>query len=331
MAVRVIVAAILLLSIAFGAAAHGPGGSSLTPDPFTLIDQRGYGDTSAVTPRPQIINPALRNGIIILAGQSQCTSITPTPYTPTSSTVVDNLSIIDGGSYSINGPLLGAQSAPLTGGIGGPGNVGARLAQPFITNNIVDHVIVVSTCIGSTLAADWATGSERDRIVVALRRLASRGITPTTPGVTFVAISWWQGEQDAVAGTSAASYQASIATILANAQAAGFSCATCRFFVNVETWDVGAVSATIQGAQAAVVNNTTIFAGGKLDTLNASNRQGDNIHFNDTGAAAAASLVYNAMHASGAPFLWQPPFAANDNWQALEGCNDNTSDLCKAM
>jgi hypothetical protein len=25
-------------------------------------------------------------------------------------------------------------------------------------------------------------------------------------------------------------------------------------------------------------------------------------HLNDTGAAAAATLVYNAMHASGAPF-----------------------------
>lgn len=33
----------------------------------------------------------------------------------------------------------------------------------------------------------------------------------------------------------------------------------------------------------------------------------------------------------GQAFLWQPPFASNDNWQAMDGCNDNTSDLCKAM
>jgi hypothetical protein len=37
------------------------------------------------------------------------------------------------------------------------------------------------------------------------------------------------------------------------------------------------------------------------DTLNATNRLADNTHLNDTGAAAAALLVYNAMHASGAP------------------------------
>jgi hypothetical protein len=41
---------------------------------------------------------------------------------------------------------------------------------------------------------------------------------------------------------------------------------------------------------------------GNIDSLNATNRIADNTHLNDTGAAAAATLVYNAMHASGAPF-----------------------------
>jgi hypothetical protein len=36
--------------------------------------------------------------------------------------------------------------------------------------------------------------------------------------------------------------------------------------------------------------------------LQGNNRNSDNTHLNDTGAAAAALLVYNAMHGSGAPF-----------------------------
>jgi hypothetical protein len=87
--------------------------------------------------------------------------------------------------------------------------------------------------------------------------------------------------------------------IIAKAQAAGFN---GRVFVAQETWNAGVTNANVRAAQAAVVNNTTVFSGGDLDTLNATNRLADNIHFNDTGAGAAATLVYNAMHASGSPF-----------------------------
>jgi hypothetical protein len=38
-----------------------------------------------------------------------------------------------------------------------------------------------------------------------------------------------------------------------------------------------------------------------------------------------------ALRAYGSPFKWTPPFVVDDNWQAIDGCNDNTRDLCKAM
>lgn len=44
------------------------------------------------------------------------------------------------------------------------------------------------------------------------------------------------------------------------------------------------------------------WAGANADSLNATNRQTDNTHFNDTGMASLATLIYNAMHASGAPY-----------------------------
>ena len=75
-----------------------------------------------------------------------------------------------------------------------------------------------------------------------------------------------------------------------------------RWFVARETWISGTVSATIATAQLSLVNNTQIFSAGNMDTIDATGRQSDNTHLTATGQANAASLTYNAMHASGAPF-----------------------------
>jgi hypothetical protein len=136
------------------------------------------------------------------------------------------------------------------------------------------------------------------RGAAAMRRLAARGITPATPGVYF-SFLWGQGEIEVGLGTTQAVYAARLATIKANMIAAGFS---GRFFINVETWAAGSVSAAVQAAQAAFVDNVSVFAGGNLDTLNATYRHPDNVHFKDNGAASAATLIHNAMRASGAPY-----------------------------
>lgn len=274
------------------------------PDPFVFTERvnfKGNNATSGLTARDGSFNPASRNLALIVAGQSNCTNINPTTFIPGSSSVIDQFSVYDSGSYAITTGLLGTGNNGLATPGGGLGNVGARLAQLFITNGIFDHVVVGSVCIGSTSAADWATGGEAQRIPVILKRMAARGITPGATGWTF-AISWWQGENDGVGGTSPASYTSSLQTILADARAAGFTCTNCRFFVNVQTWNIGLVYPVIQTAQAALANSPPFYLGGNLDTLNASNRLADNVHFNDAGAAAAALLVYNAMHASGSPF-----------------------------
>lgn len=273
------------------------------PDPFIINDAFAiaqgalpYRKTAGLTARDQAFNPAQKTLVLIGAGQSNYVSLNPTLYTPTSSSVIDNFNIYDGGSYSIGGPLLGTQyNASL-----GPGNILARVAQNAITGGF-DRVVIVPIAIAGTVAADWATGSLSDRIGVAMRRLASRGYVPGATGLTF-ALSWGQGETDNGNGTSQASYAASMATVISNAQAAGFTGSSCRIFINKQTWLAGAVSAAVQAAQVALPNGTTIFAGGDLDTLNATNRQADNTHFNDTGAASGATLIWDAMHTSGSPY-----------------------------
>jgi len=274
------------------------------PDPFVIDDSFAislgaggavYRKTAGLTPRDQAFNPAQKTLVLIGAGQSNYVSVNPTLYVPTNSSVIDNFNIYDGGSYSIGGPLVGTQ---YNSGLG-PGNILARIAQNAITGGF-DRVVVVPIAIAGTVAADWATGSLSDRIGVAMRRLASRGYVPGATGLTF-ALSWGQGETDNGNGTSQASYAASMATVISNAQAAGFTGSSCRFFINKQTWLSGAVSSAVQSAQTALPNGTTVFAGGDLDSLDATNRQ-DNTHFNDTGSAAAASFIWSAMHASGAPY-----------------------------
>ncbi len=275
-----------------------------TPDPMFLSNAPWTGNSGNVvfyrqTPavRNVTINPVQKTLVLLVAGQSYWSDITPTTYVPTNGTVISQLNIFDGAFYPISAGVLGTGYDP-TGGFG-LGNIAARLADNLINSGNWNQVLLADFAVNNTLVADWGTGGAfSNRISVAMLRFAAQGITPSTTGVTF-GFLWGQGENDKGAGTSQAAYAASLGQVLAQLTAAGFS---GRKFICEETWSAGATSATVQAAQTGIVDNVTIFSGGNLDAFNATNRQADNIHFNDTGAAAVATAVYNAMHASGAPY-----------------------------
>jgi hypothetical protein len=261
------------------------------PDPFIFdnsfdasFGRVPYLQTSGLTIRSQAINPAQNTLALLGAGQSNYTSNEPTLYLPTNSAAIDTFNQYDGACYSINGPLVGISYSPTQG----PGNMLVKIADKLVSAGKYDRVIIVPVAVGSSGVADWATGSLVDRIPCTMRRLASRGFIPGTPGLTF-AITWGQGETDCQNGTTQAAYTTALNSVIATSFASGF---VGKFFVNIQTLDVGNVSAAVQAAQAAVVNNTTVFAGGNLDTLTGTtNRQADLTHFNDVGGAAAATLI----------------------------------------
>lgn len=269
------------------------------PDPYVIVDPVFSGQAQyRVTPAPRIvtISPVQKTLVLIVAGQSNWTNINPTLYTPVNSSAVSQLNVYDGAFYPISGSVLGSSFYQGSFGIGNPS---VRVADTLVTNGIFNQVLLVNVAIGSTSSAQWATDQYTNRIAVAMLRLAQSGITPATTGVTF-AFLWGQGETDnSPLGTSQAAYTANLSTVLTSLTNTGFS---GRIFICQETWINGTTSSAVQAAQTAAINNTTIFSGGNLDSLNATNRQGDNTHFNDTGSPAAATLVVNAMHASGAPF-----------------------------
>lgn len=294
---KFLTAVLLLLAVSADARPLAPPAN----DPWAgQINDTVYGPvqiSSCGTSRDQTVNPAQKKLVLIVAGQSNWENITPTLYTPANASAVSTFNVYDGGSYSIGGPLCGTQTG--TGAGQGPGHIAVRVADTFVTNGIFNTALVVPVAINGTSMANWATATLYNRVCQAISRLASRGMTPSTTGVTF-AFLWGQGESDQVLGTSQASYTASFNSMFSSLQACGLT--GFRSFILKETWVSGSVSAAVQAAQAAVLDGSTKFAGGDADSLNAANRIADNIHFNDAGAAALATLVYNAMHATGSPF-----------------------------
>lgn len=258
----------------------------------------GYDDPNGKTLRTTgiAINPAKKTLVLLFAGQSNSGNINPTAFVPTNASAIDNFSIYDGAFYAPSCPVLGTAWA-----IGnGTGHVGLRVADALVSAGKFDRVILVPIGVGSGAAANFAPGGAvDDRFRVAIKRLAARGITPSSTGTTW-AITWMQGESDTLAGTSQASYAASTAATIAQSYADGF---VGRWFVATETIAGGSANSAIQAAQASVVDNVNIFAGPNTDSLTgATNRQTDGIHLNDTGAASVTTLWTAALHASGAPY-----------------------------
>lgn len=276
-----------------------------SPDPYTLtVYESGVlfptnNNTNVLTRRYPVYDPTKKNLVLIMAGQSNICNILTNMYTPTNVNVIHNLNICDGAFYSPTNYLVGCSN----NGDSRPGNISCILADLLINSGNWDVIYLVPIGISGTLISDWDTGQlsypgQAGRFGVAMRRLAAAGLVPGMTGLTF-ALSWWQGESDCGILTSQASYTASFNSWKAKVLSTGFN---GRIFVNIETWDVGNISTDIQNAQRAVVDNIVTFPGGNIDTINDTQRAADKTHLLNSGGLTAASLVYNAMHATGTPF-----------------------------
>src|ERR1700678_2933980 len=306
---------VLILLLVFGSSAHaGGGGAASLPDHFatqtdTVFDCSSEGgltwncnepftDTGGKTVRNLTVNTAIKNLDLIIAGQSNREAEATSAYSPTNASAIDNFNIQDGAIYAYSDPPLGSSYIATGVPTGGPGHVGGRVADLLINAGLFARVIVVPVAVGGSVVAQWGTGGVlSNRLCVAMSRLAARGITPSTTNVTF-ALEWGQGESDNGV-TTQANYTTSLNQVISAVEACGFS---GRIWIAEETWINGTTSAAIQAAQAAVVKNPPVFAGANADSLNASNRVSDNTHFNNTGIAALATLIYNAMVATGSPY-----------------------------
>lgn len=295
---------LLAASPAFG---QGKGAAAL-PDPMQLPvivvpsgrDSLCCGnEINSKTARNPTINTGIRNLVLILDGQSNVNDNHSTAYVPANPTKIDNLNLFDGQIYAATDPLLGSRNDGLSLG---PGNFSLRLADNLITANKFDRVIILIVAISGAPMASLLGTPGTGRYNAAYSRLTGRGITPGLTNTT-IAILFGHGEGDCAGGTTQGTYSAGLTTTIAAARAAGFTQGLVPFFVAKQSWVVGVTCAAIQNAQIGIVNHpTNIWLGPDADTLDATNRQADNIHFNATGAAAYASLWQTALAAFGAPF-----------------------------
>ncbi len=308
MQIRRILLALLVTLLALGAVCAQQGAASIDVFRLKFISTGVNQDTkaTALSSNGQTVNPAVRNLVLILAGQSNCADLVPSAYATANPTKLDQLNIYDGAIYAAADPLLGT-SYPRSAGvaINGPGNAYLRVADTYITNGKFDRVILVPSCLGSTAVADWAPGGDfSDVFGIVMRRLSANGITAGV-NITIAAI-WAQGETDTLNGTGQTPYTNNLNAFITASRASGFA---GIWFINSESRNAGVVSAAVIAGQAAVVNHgSSIWAGANADAL-AGNvcsasacRQADDTHWSNAGAASIAAAVVTAMGLAGAPF-----------------------------
>jgi len=308
---RSAIAVAVALALAFCGVADAQSRAT-QPDPFVLSENDlGRGplipprDTSGLTLDTQTVNTGVQNCILITVGQSNIARTAPTPFTTVNPNSLSMLNIYDGALYKAKDPVIGTGDAVTANGA----HVGLRVADTLVTNGKCSRVILVPIAIISTSSSDWASGGIYwDRIGVAVRRVKARGINCGTTNISCVII-WGQGETDCAFGFSQALSTANLNSIFANAAAAGF---VGRWLINTETWtNTVFCPSTTGAAQAAVVNNTTIFAGANADAVfgsicgagaNLACRQADLAHFTDAGNFTLAAAMVTALHNSGLPY-----------------------------
>jgi hypothetical protein len=276
------------------ASSHG-GATWNCNEPFT--------DTNGKTVRNLKIDPAIRNLVWIIVGQSNREAEALTAYVPTHANAIDNFNTEDGAVYAYSDPPLGSSYIGTAIPDGGPGHVGGRTADLFMDTGQWDRVIVVPIAIGGAAIADLAPGGRiADRFCKTMERLKARGIVPGH-NVTF-GVDFGQGESD-LRSASEETYTRLWNQMYASWQACGF---VGRVFVSVETWIFNLTWPPVQAAQAAVVNNRIgIYAGANADSIGSWGRVLDmppegTTHFNDNGLAELAPMIVKAARASGWPY-----------------------------
>lgn len=255
-----------------------PASGSIS-DPYyliPLIESVTKKSTIGKTPSNPRLVGGQRNDIFLVFGQSRSSCYGTGTYTPTNTTKIDNLNLWDGGMYQGADPFLGC------GGLGGSWM--GQLADGRITNNKADRVIFIPFGYGGSQIANWEPGGILHAIVpAAIKRTFALGLTPT-------AVLWQQGESDTA--TSSATWQASFAALKASVVGYGVS---APWFVAKSTMLSNVVNPVIQGAQVAVVNGSSVYAGPDIDQFTGVTNLADGTHMTLVGNTSAGGVWNTAI------------------------------------
>lgn len=216
-------------------------------------------------------------GTFIVAGQSNPANSVDAPlYTPTNISQCDQINILDGGVYAAIDPLVGC-----SGTVGNAGNLFTRMADKLIDADKYERVVLVPCGIGSTSIAQW-DATLFDHIIVAYRRAKALGFP-------INGILWQQGETDNANGMTGTVWANHLRNLRNKLVAEGCN---ATWMIAKSTYYQGSVSASIQTAIDGIWSEPGFVQGPDTDILTGFTYRNnpDNVHFNVTGADAAASF-----------------------------------------
>lgn len=280
------------------------GGVANNNSPLLLNDSTGlqFGGTQPIpctdTTGKTVATPTIGSGTLILIVNSQSIpdNTLPSPVTPTNTTKVLQLDVYNQTIYQAAGNLLGTDG---TGGAGctTTGSYQVYLADKLVTDGKFSQVILVPVGIGGSSVMDWSPqGMLNQRARVACLSIRAKGWIGS--GASF-GILYDQGNADANNNTlhgvpTAATWESLFIQWQNTYYPLG-----CNFpiFVATETMQANVTNATIQGAQAAVVDNVKVFAGANIDSLTGGTNRADGTHLTNTGGQSAANLWATILEA----------------------------------
>ncbi len=273
----------------FAAGGAPPGIYKITENVADLAslnwNRQGFADTTGRTGASSAITGGEKTAVIIIPGQSNVANSRPSDYTVTQAKS-HALNIYDGAVYVAKDPQLGADSTD--------GSFAGILADKLIVAGTFTRVILVPIAMDGSQVQDWTPrGPYFQRLRVAYLRCRANGWVGNADVHMLVLLGI--GETDNVLNTTQANWQAYFQEMKAGLDGYGF---TGKYWVNKQSMSSNAVDATIQAAQAAVVDNVRVFACADVDSLTGgTNREADGTHLSDTGMTNMAELCKVALAA----------------------------------
>lgn len=270
------------------------GGGYSSSDPYLIVDFSsatiGYQDIINKTQTPSAITAGEDTLVLIIVGDSLAANCVNSNYVVTQARNT-NYNIYSGGCYQTKEPMMGTNISGFTN----TGHWASQLGDRLISGGTTARSYLTTAAVGGTLISQWTQASPQpgQRQGIIARRLASISSTFLSAVNTRGAILQVIGSNDTNAGTTSSAFQASQTTAIQLWRDAGL---TCPYYVAVDSWFNGTTSSAVTGAQAAVVNGTTIKAGPNLDSITSSNRY-DNTHWNITGATLVSCLWFAILDA----------------------------------
>lgn len=239
---------------------------------------------------------------IIFEGQSTNNNSIDGTYVPTHGSAIFNMSL------QHRGALFLGQDPLLSGDIV-QGHHGLRLADMLISAGAVDRVLLTNASFGGSYAADHCPGGGlvgglnspgqvpgdiAYRIGLTARTIFAAGFWNMKTIIDFQ-LGIWDSDPT---HTVQANYQAALAGIVAEYKRVGLLRAGNVMFLHQET-RIGNSSTDrnpIRAAQAAIPDGALVRLGFDNDSLDATYRQADATHFNNTTGAAAQATGKLPFH-----------------------------------